>query len=461
MLDKATSRPDTTTAKPAPDSLTPPSLPVPPMPSPLKILDQRLHADPTRTVLRPFHLGWQATAAPEGRALRLVRDVMDLPEEQVDAEYRTVLRDFGDRHWQTERMFEARYLEVAESLHIDGSGLSDARRRLIGAYFCHEYTYAAAALMNPSIVPAPNQVDMTDGAVRFVLSLRAVGEGHISTIAFREGIVEADGSFILWPQSAFATSVQRTDNGARNDAETTVSVQCHPESTLSNTVIFPITEQQANGLEDLRLTHFDHGDGNFEWLGTYTAYSGRSIRSELLRTRDFRSFDLTPVKGKAGRNKGMALFPRKVGGQYCMLGRQDGKNLYLLRSDSLDTWDDDGVLLMEPRFPWEFIQIGNCGSPLLIPEGWLVITHGVGAVRKYALGCALLDRDDPSRVLGRSAQPILSAENADRAGYVPNVVYSCGGMLVGEDRLLLPYGISDIAVGFGLARIKDILATMV
>lgn len=439
-----------------------PDMPCPNHPiSPLRILDLQLHADPARTVLRPFHLGWQATSAPEVRALTLVRNVMDLPEAEIEHEYQSVLRDFGDRHWQTEHMFQARYLEVAESLHLDGSSLSDARRRLLGAYFCHEYTYAAAALMNPSIVPAPDQTDMENGAVRFVLTLRAVGEGHISSIAFRDGIVQSDGTFTLWPQSAFATSVQRTDDNPRNDPDATVTVARNSESSLPNTVIFPITEQQANGLEDLRLTRFDHGDGDFEWLGTYTAYSGRSIRSELLRTHDFRSFDLTPIKGKAGRNKGMALFPRKIGDQYCMLGRQDGKNLYLLRSDRLDTWDDDGVLLMEPRFPWEFIQIGNCGSPLLIPEGWLVITHGVGPVRKYALGCALLDREDPSRVLGRSACPILTAENADRAGYVPNVVYSCGGMLVGDDQLLLPYGISDIAVGFGLARVKDILATLV
>lgn len=428
--------------------------------SPLCILEQRLHADPSRVVLRPFHLGWQATNAPEGRALRLVCDVMGLSEEQVAHEYDVVIRDFGNRHWQTEHLFEARYREVAESLHLDGHDLSDARRRLIGAFFCHEYTYAAAALMNPSIVPSPNQSGMEDGALRFILSLRAVGEGHISSIAFREGIIEPDGRFLLWPESAFATSVQRTDTCARNDANCTVTVQCHPESTLSNTVIFPITEQQANGLEDLRLVRMDHGDGDFEWLGTYTAYSGRSIRSELLRTRDFRQFQLTPIQGRAGRNKGMALFPEKVGGQYCMIGRQDGKNLYLLRSNWLDTWDDEGTLLMEPRFPWEFIQIGNCGSPILTPEGWLVITHGVGAMRKYALGCCLLDRDDPSKVIARSSEPILTAENADRAGYVPNVVYSCGGMLTGGDQLLLPYGISDIAVGFALGSLSDIMAVM-
>jgi len=209
----------------------------------------------------------------------------------------------------------------------------------------------------------------------------------------------------------------------------------------------------------LRLVRFDHGGGDYEWIGTYTAYSGSSIRSELLRTRDFRSFGLEPIRGKAGRNKGMALFPEKIGGKYSMIGRQDGKNLFLLFSDEIDQWDDDGVLLMEPAYPWEFIQIGNCGSPILTDHGWLILTHGVGAMRKYALGAALLDRDDPSKVIARSREPVLTAENADRSGYVPNVVYTCGALKVGE-RLLIPYGISDSAVGFATSRIDDLLALL-
>jgi predicted GH43/DUF377 family glycosyl hydrolase len=389
-----------------------------------------------------------------------VHDVASLSDAQVAQEYGKVLQDFQNRHWQTEHIFEARYREVEESLNLAGNGFSAQRRRLVGAYFCHEYTYAAAALMNPSIVPHPDQSGMEGGSVRFILSLRAVGEGHISSIAFREGIANLDGSFDLWPENAFATSVERSDNCARGDSECTVIVERHPESSLSNTVIFPITEQQANGLEDLRLVRFDHGDGDIEWLGTYTAYSGRSIRSEMLRTRDFSTFALEPIKGRAARNKGMALFPQKVDGQYLMIGRQDGKNLYLLRSDRLDCWDDDGTFLMGPKYPWEFIQIGNCGSPILTDAGWLVITHGVGAMRKYALGCALLDRDDPSRVIARTPEPILTAEDADRAGYVPNVVYTCGVMLLGTNTLLIPYGISDIAVGFATAQLPDLLALM-
>ena len=414
-------------------------------------------------VLRPFHLGWQATNADSSRAERLVADVNAMSEAAVEAELARVLHDFDDRHWQIEAMFDQRFEEVEQSLGQSGSTASPARKRLIGAYFCHEYTYAAAALMNPSIVPHPDQTGMSDGSVRFVMSLRAVGEGHISSIVFREGIARTDGTFALWPQSSFATSVL-PDADTLADPHGVVTICRHPDSSLSNSVIFPITEQQRNGLEDLRLVRFDHGQGDagdadFEWIGTYTAYSGSSIRSELLRTRDFRKFTLEPVQGRAGRNKGMALFPQKIGGQYAMVGRQDGKNLFLLRSDSLDTWDDEGVFLMGPRFPWEFIQIGNCGSPIKTEAGWLVLTHGVGAMRKYALGCALLDLKDPSKVLARSREPLLTAEDADRSGYVPNVIYTCGALKVG-DALLIPYGISDSAVGFASTSVKDLLAMM-
>lgn len=429
-----------------------------PASDPLHVFDLRLHADPSRVVLRPFHLGWQAKNAPGGRAMKLVDDVRALDEERVAAEYARVLRDFKERHWQTETIFAERFGEVAANLALDPSEFSETRKRLIGSYFCHEYTFAAAALMNPSIVPHPDQSGMQPGCLRFVMSLRAVGEGHISSVAFREGIAESDGQFQLWPQASFATSVE-LDEEEQSDHDGTVTVHRHADSSLSNTVIFPITEQQHNGLEDLRLVRFDHGDGDFEWVGTYTAYSGHSIRSELLRTRDFRSFALEPIRGRAGRNKGMALFPQKVGGRYAMVGRQDGKNLYLLTSDELDHWDDEGVLLMEPKYPWEFIQIGNCGSPILTDAGWLLFTHGVGAMRKYALGCALLDRDDPSKVLARSPEPVLTAENADRSGYVPNVVYTCGALKVGE-RLLLPYGISDSAVGFATCEIDDLLGML-
>ncbi len=384
-------------------------------------------------------------------------DILELSEEEVDAEYAAIQIDFSERHWQTERVFEHRYTEVAQALSLP-LNLSSNRQRLIGAYFCHEYSYAAAALMNPSVVPHPDQSGMRGGAVRVVMSMRAVGEGHISSIAFREGIVDPDGNFEIWPQPDVATAAQLCGPDCSTD-EGEVHFQRHPECTLSGSVIFPMTERQRNGLEDLRLVRFDHGGGDYEWIGTYTAYDGRDIRSEIMRTRNFRDFTMAPVDGRAGRNKGLALFPKKFGGSYCMVGRQDGKNLYLLSSDRIGHWDDDGVLLLEPRFPWEFIQIGNCGSPILCDEGWLVLTHGVGAMRKYSIGAVLLDRDNPSRVLARSEKPILTAKENDREGYVPNVVYTCGATLIGST-LFMPYGISDSAIGFATAPISEILAHM-
>lgn len=425
--------------------------------SPLILHPLRLEAAPARVVIRPFHLGWQDSNTPSPRARRLVSDVLALSREDVRREYRQMLGEFDDRHWRIEAVFDERFAQVSGGMEIP-SGISMTRKRLIGAYFCHEYSYAAAALMNPSVVEHPDQTGLKGGAKRFVMSMRSVGEGHISTVAFREGIIEPGGAFDLWPEPSIASSAQ-SGPGCGAASEEPVEIFRHEESTLSGTVIFPVTEAQRGGLEDLRLVRFNHGKGDYEWVGTYTAYSGHEIRSELLRTRDFRKFTLEPIHGKAGRNKGMALFPKRIDGKYVMLGRQDGKNLFLLRSDKLDTWDDEGALLAEPKYPWEFIQIGNCGSPILCDEGWLVLTHGVGAMRKYSIGALLLDAKDPSKVLGRSVTPLLAARDNDRAGYVPNVVYSCGGMRVG-DTLFLPYGLSDSAIGFATAPIADIVATL-
>lgn len=419
--------------------------------------EMRLHADPTRVVVRPFHLAWQASGPDLERVQRLAREISALDMRTVRSELGAVLRDFADRHWQIEKVFEERFVEIEPKLGLDGSRLKREMRLLIGAYFCHEYSYAAAALMNPSVVRHPNQTGLQEGSVRILLSLRAVGEGHISTIAFREGVISPGRELALMPQPTFATAAMLGAHNAENQ-EDRISVHRDPDSNISGTVIFPITEAQRNGLEDLRLVEFERDSGKSEWIGTYTAYSGRDIQSELLRTRDFSDFTLTPIKGGAGRNKGMALFPRKIDGKYCMIGRQDGKNLYLLRSDSIDHWEG-GELLLEPRFPWELVQIGNCGAPIELDEGWLVLTHGVGAMRKYAIGAVLLDKDDPSKLLGRTRNPILSAADEDREGYVPNVVYTCGAIRVGED-LFLPYGVADSSVCFAFMGIADILAAI-
>lgn len=418
----------------------------------------RLHADPSRVVVRPFHLAWQASGGAPSRTERLVHEVLAMSREQTRAELEVVLKDFEARHWQTRRVFMTRYEEIEDRLGLDGSEISDEKRQLIGAYFCHEYSYAAAALMNPSAVPHFDQTGMPAGSMRILMSMRAVGEGHISSIAFREGIITAKNKLKLAPEPPFATATDTNDGDELAMPEGPVTVHRHRDSTLSGTVIFPITQAQSKGLEDLRLVQFTHDDGSLEWLGTYTAYNGSMIQSELLRTRDFRAFDLVPMSGSAARNKGMALFPRKIDGQYMMIGRQDGENLFLLRSDTLTHWEE-GERLLEPRYPWELVQIGNCGPPIELDEGWLLLTHGVGAMRKYSIGAVLLDKADPSKVIGRTREPILAAADQDREGYVPNVVYSCGAIRHG-DTLFLPYGVADSSVAFAFIPISALLSHM-
>ncbi|HKX36966.1 MAG TPA: glycoside hydrolase family 130 protein [Rhizorhapis sp.] len=417
----------------------------------------RLYADPSRVVVRPFHLAWQSNGSVPSRTERLVREVLKMDERIAHDQLEVVLKDFEERHWQTRRVFMTRYDEIAVQLKLDGTSISDEKRQLIGAYFCHEYSYAAAALMNPSVVPHHDQSGMPDGSQRIIMSLRAVGEGHISSVAFREGIITQNAELRLAPQPPFATA---TDAHCDEDKclQGPVTVFRHRDATLSGTVIFPITPAQANGLEDLRLVQFTHDDGSLEWLGTYTAYSGREIQSELLRTRDFRSFDLVPMSGSASRNKGIALFPRTIGGQYMSIGRQDGQNVFLLKSSSLGHWDE-GEKLLEPVYPWELVQMGNCGSPIELEDGWLLLTHGVGAMRKYSIGAVLLDKNDPSKVLARTREPVLSAADEDREGYVPNVVYTCGAMKHGE-YIFLPYGVADSSVAFAFVPIDKMLSLM-
>lgn len=417
----------------------------------------RLKADPSRVVVRPFHLAWQGNRADPGRARRLVDQVLTLSDQEIGRQLQHVMQNFETRHWQTRKVFLKRFTEISKLLSLSLAGIGDKRQQLIGAYFCQEYSYAAAALMNPSIVPHPDQSGLDRHTTRILMSLRAVGEGHISSIAFREGLVSDRGGLELAPEPPFAVAADAPDLDELC-ADCSVTIYRSEDATLSGTVIFPVTPAQQNGLEDLRLTYFTHDDGSTEYIGTYTAFSGRDIRSELLRTRDFRSAELVPMTGDATRNKGLALFPQKIGGRYMMIGRQDGQNMFLLDSDDVTHWQG-GKLLMAPKYAWEFIQIGNCGAPILIDEGWLVLTHGVGAMRQYAIGAVLLDRDDPSKVLGRTRFPVLQAENDDRNGYVPNVVYTCGGMRVG-DQLFMPYGISDSSVGFAFMPLKKLLAAM-
>ncbi|MGH6787160.1 MAG: glycoside hydrolase family 130 protein [Novosphingobium sp.] len=425
----------------------------------------RLRADPRRVVVRPFHLSIDAMGKGPSRARRLVERVVGLDKDEVTRELERVYHDFETRHVQVRQVFERRYEQLVD--HLDGEvaplldQLTPRRRQLVGAYFCHEYSFAAAAIMNPSVVRHPDDPDDALDGVRFIMAVRTVGEGHISTISFFEGTADEHGAVSLDPTPTVATAAdvsRRKSHAGQFDPDRPLAVYRHPESGISRTVIFPMTEWQSNGIEDLRLTPFVHANGRREWIGTFTAYDGRQIRSQILRTADFRRFDMIPMTGSAARNKGMALFPRKIAGRYAMIGRQDGENIFLLYSDTLTHWDE-GEVLVRPAHAWEFVQLGNCGAPIELDQGWLLLTHGVGAMRRYSIGAVLLDKADPSKVLGRTTLPLLEPLDEERDGYVPNVVYTCGALRIGET-LFMPYGIADSSIGFAFFALANVLAAM-
>jgi predicted GH43/DUF377 family glycosyl hydrolase len=389
------------------------------------------------------------------RANHIVDRVLRLDPESAAQQLHDVLENFEGRHRNLLNIFETRATEMEEALEPHAV-LNTTQRRLIGAYFLHEYSFEASALFNPSIVRHPDQSGAPKNGCRFILSLRAVGEGHISSLTFRSGTIDGDGNVSVDPTARLATVPKVTNRVSGTDGDR-VEVAFRPDEELSERVIFPITEAQANGIEDARFVEFSD-DGQKTFYATYTAYSGRSIRSELLETTDFQSFRMVPLGGSAARNKGMALFPRKIDGRYAMIGRQDNENLYLIYSDDLHTWDG-GRSILQPEYPWEFVQIGNCGSPVELDDCWLLLTHGVGPVRKYAIGAVLLDKKDPSRVLGRSREPLVRPEPTEREGYVPNVVYTCGAMRHG-DQIVLPYAVSDTFSNFATIDIKALMKTV-
>lgn len=421
-------------------------------------VDNVLEPDPAKVVIRPFDLSWDASNGQSSRTERLLGHILTLNQKQVATELQRVHRDFANRHTHVSDIFANRYADIAAHTDLVSDDIDKATAELIGAYFCQEYSYSSAALMNPSVTLHPDQSGLGIAEQRIIISLRAVGEGHISSVTFREGILQACGRLILKPDPDISTAANIAPDTVR-PAAGPVTVYSYPGSSPSETVLFPITDAQHNGLEDLRLTRIVDENGAFEWIGTYTAYNGKEIQSELLRTRDFRRFDLQPMRGSAARNKGMALFPGKIDGQYAMVGRQDGESLCLFKSDDLGVWED-GQRIFGPKYPWEFVQMGNCGPPIELDEGWLILTHGVGAMRKYAIGAALLDKKDPSKVLGRTPKPILSADEEQRNGYVPNVVYSCGAMKCG-DQLFLPYGVADSSIAFAFFNMSSIIESLV
>lgn len=414
-----------------------------------------LRPDPARVVVRPFKPATEPrdlNPTDKIRANHIVDRVLRLEAEASAQLLSEVLENFAGRHRNLIEIFESRAAEMEEALEPHAP-LSKTQRRLIGAYFLNEYSFEASALFNPSIVRHPDQTGAPEHGCRFILSLRAVGEGHVSSLTFRSGTIAADGSVTVDPTARLAsvpTVRSRTSVVNGDDVE----VSFGPDKELSERVIFPITEAQSNGIEDARFVEFAD-NGRKTYYATYTAYSGRAIRSELLTTKDFESFRMTPLNGSGTRNKGMALFPRKIDGCYAMIGRQDNENLYLSFSDNLHTWGD-GRSIIQPEYPWEFVQVGNCGSPIELDDCWLLLIHGVGPVRKYSIGAVLLDKKDPSKILARSREPLVRPEPTEREGYVPNVVYTCGAMRH-RDQIILPYAVSDTFSNFATIKIAALM----
>jgi predicted GH43/DUF377 family glycosyl hydrolase len=417
-----------------------------------------LRPDPARVVVRPFQPATEPKdlkPTDKTRANHIVDRVLALDEAAAARQLAEVLENFQGRHRNLLARFEQR-ADSMEAALVEHRQFSTAQRRLIGAYFLHEYSFEASALFNPSIVAHPDQSLAPPGGLRFILSLRAVGEGHVSSLTFRSGSIAANGSVTVDPTARLA-STPRWKDGTFWSGDAPVDVVFEATEDISERVLFPVTASQANGIEDARFVAFE-GTSPQIYYATYTAYDGRAIRSELIETTDFVSFKMTPLRGSAARNKGMALFPRKLDGRYAMIGRQDNENLYIIYSDDLYAWDG-GTPILKPEFPWEFVQIGNCGSPIELDEGWLLLTHGVGPVRKYSIGAALLDKRDPSKVLARSREPLVRPEPSEREGYVPNVVYTCGAIRHGE-RIILPYAVSDSFSNFATIKIGALLDTL-
>jgi predicted GH43/DUF377 family glycosyl hydrolase len=448
----------------------------------------------------------------------IIERVLALGETEVEFQLARLQSDLGARHADLGESW-LRQFERIRAYLPNRASLSDSHRLLLGAYFTGEYAIESAALFNPSIVPHPDQTSLEDGELRFILSLRAVGEGHVSSIEFRTGIIRRDQGIqmdqtsglvvapAIDPDPTFPKSIflhKLYDNGLENNWSRSVlnrldatftrtdlndsmerasrGAQPHSEDVrqtieflhwlvesnyevsfdraipLSERVIFPVSLNETNGIEDARFVRFVEEDRSASYYATYTAYDGRRILPQLIETSDFNQFRIRTLAGSAIQNKGMALFPRRVHGRYAMLSRYDDENLYLMFSPDRHFWNDP-QLLLRPVWSWEFAKIGNCGSPLETEAGWLVLTHGVGAMRRYCIGAALLDLDDPSKVIGRLKQPLVEPAADSIDGYVPNVVYTCGA-LIHRGQLILPYGQNDSVTTIATIDLESLLAAL-
>ncbi|WP_267397355.1 MULTISPECIES: glycoside hydrolase family 130 protein [unclassified Sphingomonas] len=417
-----------------------------------------LRPDPSRTVIKPFNVDYPEAFRDEQhpRMRNVIERVLSLDAASRREMCATAVSSLAERHRNVEAMLIRRFEEVSSCLPEQVKADPD-EQLLIGAYLSAEYSFEAAALFNPSIVMRLNQDGAPEDGLNFILSLRGIGEGHVSSVTFRTGSWSASSGFQVDEPSPWVTS-PRIEGPDASGQEGTTRVICESSESPAESVLFPVTASQRQGIEDLRMVRFTDEDGSPSFLGTYTAFDGRNARCELFRGTGINTFEMTALKGSVPMSKGMALFPRRVDGRFAMLGRQDNENLWLIDSDDITTWNG-GAKLIGPRYPWEFIQMGNCGSPIELDEGWLVLTHGVGLMRNYCMGACLLDKKNPGKLLARTPEPIMRPSVSERSGYVPNVVYSCGAIAHGRT-LLLPYGIADNFASFASCSVDDLLARM-
>ena len=473
----------------------------------------RINPDPKRVIARFFFNG-------NDRAKEVIQRVMSISEEIAFGIVSPLLQEYSRRHRNITRALNrhcSKLKPLFAELELDYDSLSVYRKLLIGSYFTHEYSIESAAFFNPSIIEDPDQTELMDGERRVIISFRAVGEGHISSITFRRALIDTDNNITVLPAGSYIDEAEIVRNAVYNKklffdkaAVTQINVNVLQEleskldhhfeysnlrriildsqklkesdmdkleydkvlwladsyyeivfsldTDISDRVIFPISEYERKGIEDARFVNFTNEDGSTVYYATYTAYDGSLIMPKLLQTSDFYNFKIMPLYGDGAQNKNLALFPRKINGKFVMISRIDGCNNYIMYSDKINIWEKP-ILLQQPKFTWEFIQIGNCGSPIETPDGWLIITHGVGPMRRYVLGASLLKLDDPSVEIGRLKEPLLTPNSDEREGYVPNVLYSCG-QLVHNGKLIIPYGVSDSSTAFAEVSMDELLTRL-
>jgi predicted GH43/DUF377 family glycosyl hydrolase len=483
------------------------------MPISVKRYNTVFRPDASRVIARFFYAG-------DDRSMSVIKKVLEMPEEDVRITLSQVLRGFSKRHRNISKIFEKHFNRIThlfENIDVKPEDVDPLRKVLIGSYFTNEYSIESAAFFNPSMVVHPDQSELAPKELRVIISFRATGEGHISSMVFRTGVLDKDNNLAMeeagqlldeaeiikryiYDKESFMKKLdemqsfnnivpaalvldelgdsftygelKRCVDNARHNLEMSAAkelllseimwlasshyeIQFSLDTAISERVIFPISETERHGIEDARWVRFTDDDGSVTYYATYTAYDGSAILPKLIQTKDFYRFTVLPLHGEIAQNKGMALFPRKVNGKYAMLCRIDGVNNYISFSDQIGMWRT-AQLLMSPKYPWEFIQIGNAGSPIETEEGWLVITHAVGPLREYVLSAALFDLDDPTREIGRLSEPLLMPNQDEREGYVPNVVYSCGSILHNGD-LIIPYAMSDYASTYATIDLRELL----